>query len=295
MATEIEISFDTWDGDLSTIMEQAQPKRTAAILAQLRSGAYNVEEISEEGHTPLHCAAEVGNYYIGYVLVTEFKQAPDTYMTHGLQPLHLAAMHGHTLFAKMLLDLGANVDTTSKQHIRPLHLACSSIYPDMVKLLLEHGADAHNTTRLEKQTPLHCAAQAHGRRMLMAEKKVCGELFLSMLKDYWQSDIVKIVILLLNHQASITAIDKFGKTPLHYAQLNGLTRVADLLCPAEVQPIPQKIATISHATPPAGTPTSSLQQAAVVKPKARRVTFADDIDSRMGTIIEGIEALLDNE
>ncbi len=55
--------------------------------------------------------------------------------------LHLAAYHGHTTLAKLLLDNGASVNIQSSWESTPLHVAAFNNRTTSVTLLLQHGAD----------------------------------------------------------------------------------------------------------------------------------------------------------
>jgi ankyrin repeat protein len=91
------------------------------------------------------------------------EQQPDlinAYAPDGFQPLGLAAFFGHADIVEFLLDKGVEVNSPSKNSLRvtPLHSAIANRRTAIVKLLLEHGADV-NTTQADDFTPLHEAAQ----------------------------------------------------------------------------------------------------------------------------------------
>jgi peptidoglycan/LPS O-acetylase OafA/YrhL len=71
----------------------------------------------------------------------------------GATPLAWAAMLGDADSAKLLLDGGASVKTTSRDGSTPLHSAAFLGRANVVALLLEHGADA-NARALAGQTAL---------------------------------------------------------------------------------------------------------------------------------------------
>jgi ankyrin repeat protein len=91
------------------------------------------------------------------------KQQPDlinAYAPDGFQPLGLAAFFGHTALVAWLLEVGALVDSPSRNPMRvmPLHSAIASKHTEIVKLLLDHDADV-NAAQADDFTPLHEAAQ----------------------------------------------------------------------------------------------------------------------------------------
>jgi len=93
----------------------------------------------------------------------QMKQQPDlidAYAPDGFQPLGLAAFFGHTALAAWLIEVGAPVNSPSRNPLRvmPLHSAIANKRTEIVKLLLDDGADV-NATQADDFTPLHEAAQ----------------------------------------------------------------------------------------------------------------------------------------
>ncbi len=91
------------------------------------------------------------------------KQQPDlinAYAPDGFQPLGLASFFGHIALVEWLLEVGAVVNSPSRNPMRvmPLHSAVANRRTEIVKLLLDHGADV-NATQADDFTPLHEAAQ----------------------------------------------------------------------------------------------------------------------------------------
>lgn len=84
----------------------------------------------------------------------------DAYAPDGFQPIGLAAFFGHTAIVEYLLRRGAQADAPSQNRlrVRPLHSAIANRRTEIVALLLDHGADV-NSTQADDFTPLHEAAQ----------------------------------------------------------------------------------------------------------------------------------------
>jgi ankyrin repeat protein len=96
------------------------------------------------GGTPLHLAAMEGHEEIVRVLVERGADANTTY--NSISPLHDALMRGRHSSARVLLELGANATLKMKQECggkSPLILAAQySLNTDVIHLLLGKGADA---------------------------------------------------------------------------------------------------------------------------------------------------------
>jgi ankyrin repeat protein len=104
-------------------------------------------------------------------------------------PLHEASYSGHGSVVKVLLESGASVDVTNDEGETSLHVACTQGHGSVVKMLLESGADDSNTGD-EGRTPLHEASYSgHG-------------------------SVVKVLI---ESGAVVNVTDDKGTSPLHSA------------------------------------------------------------------------------
>ncbi len=101
-------------------------------------------------------------------------------------PLTRALSKGNSLFAKMLIDKGADVKLNNGNGDSPLYYAVDNKDLELAKIILSKGADV-NTTDKYKGTPLHLAA------------KNCDTAMIS---------------LLLSFKANVNAVDDYGNTPL---------------------------------------------------------------------------------
>ncbi len=152
--------------------------------------------------------------------------------------LHFAAAGGHSAVARLLLDRGAAVNSTTVGGETPLHWATRGGHVDCVQLLLERGADvvAANTTG---DTPLRYAAQdGHAACVeLLLEHNAAADAR----DNYWNRTPLlaaaygghaQCVRLLLQRGALIDARDLQGWTPLHQAvssRFDGRAVVLELL------------------------------------------------------------------
>ncbi|GER46619.1 ankyrin repeat-containing protein [Striga asiatica] len=76
--------------------------------------------------------------------------------SHGLTPLHVAAIKGNEEAINMLVRSGANVDPTDAEGHTPLHLAVQGGLTEIVRILLERGADV-NARSNRGATPVRIA------------------------------------------------------------------------------------------------------------------------------------------
>lgn len=109
----------------------------------------------------------------------------------GMTAIHFAAMNDGYEICKLLTNTGINKDARTKVDRTPLHLAAFYGHERIVKLLIDSQC-ALNPRDMLRMTPLHWAV----------EKRHKG-----------------IVRLLIKHNADVTAISKFGKTPIALAVL----------------------------------------------------------------------------
>ena len=172
----------------------------------------DVNELNEDGQTPLHTAAggEKDCPELCSILMKHDAKI-DAVDKDGNQPLHLACKQWHTATVRLLLSHGADVTALNKQQRKPSHMANESVlksyevhnsnhalhiaveegHIQTVQLLVDCGADV-NELNEDGQTPLHTAAGG---------EKDCPEL----------------CSILMKHDAKIDAVDKDGNQPLHLA------------------------------------------------------------------------------
>jgi ankyrin repeat protein len=112
--------------------------------------------------------------------------------------LHMAASHNAPEICRMLLEHNANPNAQNYAKMSPLHIAG----PNVVRMLVEAGADVNKPEHL-CNTPLH--------------------YFISSRYP------VKIIDYMLQRGANPSAIDLYGKTPLHIAAKFGDYEIVEIL------------------------------------------------------------------
>jgi len=109
----------------------------------------------EKGRTPLHYAAESGNYSMAEKLIG-YGADVNSRDVEGLTPLHIACRKGFVNIAELLIEAGADVNAKTLKGQTPLHYAAFYNHFEIAALLIEKGAsaDARNSFGA---TPLHYA------------------------------------------------------------------------------------------------------------------------------------------
>jgi ankyrin repeat protein len=114
---------------------------------------------------------------------------------------------GYHNVLELLLESGADVNTTDMDGFTPLHLASYSDLVDVVEILIQKGAGL-DVKLIAGQTPLHCSsAWGHFR----------------------------VTQLLLQRGADVASKDNSGRIPLHHACRSGRLEVVDCIMGASAQ------------------------------------------------------------
>ncbi|XP_069822299.1 ankyrin repeat domain-containing protein 27 isoform X2 [Dendropsophus ebraccatus] len=156
----------------------------------------------------------------------------------GFTPLHIAALHGHSVLVTLLLKHGAHVDAKNGNRALPLHLACHKGHFEVVKLLMEFST-GKNKKDMNGNTPLiysciagHLEITAflleHG-----ASVNLCNVKGNTALHEAVRRNHEGLVKLLLLYGAQVDVRNKRQYCPLDFAKEN--TRIGHLLLSASSQ------------------------------------------------------------
>ena len=183
-----------------------------AAAALLEScGASMVNDAAEDGSTALHNAVRAGATEVAELLLG---RGADLGAVNAWQrrPLQIAVMARQSQTAKLLLERLADVAAQDVVGGSALHNAVSGANTELTALLLQHGAPT-SATDLNGATALHVAASCWHSQSSRSAGAAC----------------VPSIRLLLSRRASVTAVDHYGRTPLHDASESSSLEATRLL------------------------------------------------------------------
>jgi uncharacterized protein len=204
-----------------------------ALVTVLFRG-FDANTLDSEGRHGLHIAMMEGSLKVAKTLLDLSGTQVDTRSKNDETPLMIAALKGHTPFAKRMIARGADVYKTGWT---PLHYAATGGHVEMIKLLLENHAYI-DTESPNKTTPLMMAAQ------------------------YGTAQAVK---LLIDEGADISLKNDIGMTALDFSRFGESRASFDVLTAAlKEAEKPAYVAPVTSSTAPATKPAAATD--AVVEP-----------------------------
>ncbi|KAK5653624.1 hypothetical protein OQA88_8654 [Cercophora sp. LCS_1] len=153
------LSHETRYAKSETLLHRATKRTVRAMAARvlLRAGA-NLEALNDDGRTPLHLAARLGNG-IAQLLI-ESGASPNVSDREGNTPLHLAVEGGNLRVVEALLSHGADVKTVTKTGRTPIHMTHGVYHYEgfntILSRLVDAGSDINHADN-NGNTPLHLA------------------------------------------------------------------------------------------------------------------------------------------
>jgi len=206
----LAIGFDINAADnrgMTPLLLAAQSGRTNAVQHLIDRGA-DVRACSRNGETGLHALMELfwrqmDSAAIGVARLFLANgvdvNARDTW---GMTPLIRATQTQSADFVRLLLENGADVNLANDNGVSPLRMAVQRDNAEFAEMLLNAGASPDDARGHDNATILHFAVSK-------------GNL--------------DMVNLLLPHVKDPNAVDRLGKTPLHYAAEHGHKQIAKAL------------------------------------------------------------------
>ncbi|KAK8923034.1 Ankyrin repeat domain-containing protein 50 [Metarhizium anisopliae] len=197
-----DFTFSRGRNVLTYLAEHGEEVMILAFLLAERGADIDIRD--RDRRTPLSWAARNGHEAVVKLLIEKGANTETTESYYGQTPLLWAARNGHKAVVKLLIEKGANIETTESYYGQtPLFWAAGNGHEAVVKLLLENGANIDVRNNRYGQTPLSRASK-NGHEA--------------------------VVKLLLENGADIEAIDNLnGQTLLLWAAGNGHEAVVTLL------------------------------------------------------------------
>ncbi|XP_044740769.1 protein fem-1 homolog CG6966 isoform X2 [Chrysoperla carnea] len=216
---------------LQAYLQSNKDKDEVSMLVAAKTG----------GATPLVIACRNGHFAVAEYLIERCKadiEQPgsvtfDGETIEGAPPLWCAAAAGHFEVVRLLVEHGANVNSTTRTNSTPLRAACFDGHFEIVKYLITHGADIEVANRHGHTCLMIACYKGHIRiaKFLLAlkadvnRKSVKGN---TALHDCAESGSLEILKLLIEHGATMD-VDSYGMTPLLAASVTGHNHIVEYL------------------------------------------------------------------
>mmetsp|Transcript_19445 Transcript_19445/g.27955 ORF Transcript_19445/g.27955 Transcript_19445/m.27955 type:complete len:577 (-) Transcript_19445:110-1840(-) len=174
------------------------------VIVLVKEFSCDVEALDEDGYTPFLVAVSHGNLEVVVKFVEEFDVDKFILNRMGYGALHIACEKGHSRVVQYLVKAGLDPRQRSRSGDSALFLACYHGHLEIVQYLLQqHGVHRECIDNDNKSTPLITACMR-------------GHLEL-------------VQYLISTAMVQMTAVDKFGRTGLHWACANGAVKVVKYL------------------------------------------------------------------
>lgn len=202
------------------------------ILAQFGGGGV-VDDVDEDGDTPLLCACRCGHLGVARVLL-HHGATIDEVDFDGATPLHCASGRGHHSVARLLINYGADIDGTDDDGATPIHYASRAGHAATVRVLILQHADVSKGD-FDGHSPLHYACEAGHERVVRnllmfgaGDPELLARDY-TPLQEACRNGHVGVARLLIECEAyPYGAGDDRGDdgcAPLHYASTEGVARL----------------------------------------------------------------------
>jgi ankyrin len=139
------------------LVDVASTGDTAAVR-DLLTRKPDVNAPQADGSTALHYVVRADDLQTAELLIRAGANAK-VVNSHGVAPLHLAALNGSATMIGKLLDAGADVNAPNPRGETPLMIAAHTGTPDAIRMLLDRGAAVNAKEHAAQQTALMYAVR----------------------------------------------------------------------------------------------------------------------------------------
>lgn len=208
-----------------TALHAASQNGHYAIVRRLLDFNPDFDARNTQGRTPLHLTAQCGMDAIGQLLVRSGATVASR-DEDGWTALHMAANNGHASIVKRLIARAPQIiDAETKNNLMALHLAIYNGHEDVINLLLDGWLRGFGALRSAIASTDTALTQALFERLVdRCNYKGVTPLHIAAASGYETK-----VRQLLASEASTSAQDDEGHTPLHLAALLSKDEAATVL------------------------------------------------------------------
>ena len=237
----LQYALDRWPGHYRQVIGHDQQEELDGLAYKLQS-LKNIEEAFSiygrwiEFISPIYYSALVGITGAVSMLLKEGVDPNEPPFGRWGTALGAACHAGHEDIVELLVEYGAEVETSSADGWTPLHLAAETIGPRLVTILIENGTEDYVDRRdSEGCTALHFAARRGEEETVQLLLDNGADVLAADNEDFTPLDMAlsrgreEIVRLLVNHGADVDAFHgKYG-TRLRHAARSGDERAVKIL------------------------------------------------------------------
>eukprot|EP00667_Euglena_gracilis_P005727 EG_transcript_5769 len=217
------------------MLSAAAETGSAEVVRWLLSAQARVDQINQDGCTPLWVSCERGHRAVAQLLV---EAGAAVNGVDNCIPLHAATGNGDAELMRLLISARAQVDQVDQEGRTALYGACQAGHLEMAMLLvasqaLLDQADQHG------RTPLSAACDAGHLDIVtllvsaQAQVDQADGVGRTALYVACQAGWLEVAMLLVSSQAQVDQPDQGGQTPLWVACQKGHVKVATLLLSAQ--------------------------------------------------------------
>lgn len=218
-----------------TALHLAAHSGAIETVKALVDGHADPDLVDRDDRTSLHVAALNGHTDVVEFLLMEAGASPNMLDKNDQTALHFACIGGYLDVCGKLIEQKAYVEVDTLSNLQPLHFAALSGHTSIARLLIQHGADINCLCAEDLQSPLHCAASRGHKEMVAllvakgAEVDIRNASNATPLHHAAMNNHIRVVERLLEAHANPLAVAKNNWTPMLMAFRQGHMECGRLL------------------------------------------------------------------